>query len=170
MTLSDPVTRRDHIKGEGTGGVTLVEYGDYECSYCAPIIGQIQADFGERLRYVFRHFPLTEIHPQAESAAEVAEFAGAHEKFWEMHDMLFSNQADLGLALYLALGKSLGLPERGIRVSLEEGVYAPKINQDFQGGERSGVDGTPAFFINGRRHDGSYEYADLRSAIEVHLT
>ena len=95
MTLSEPVTWRDHIKGEGTGGVTLVEYGDYECSYCArahPIIRQIQADFGERLRYAFRHFPLTEIHPQAESAAEMAEFAAGHEKFWEMHDMLFANR------------------------------------------------------------------------------
>jgi len=173
MVLRVPVTVRDHMEGQGVGGVTLLEYGDYQCSYCAlayPIIKQIQSHFGEKLRFAYRQFPLSEIHPDAEGAAEFAEFAGVHHRFWEAHDALFDNQADLGMELYMSLGKSLGLSEKDIERALESGVYASKVKSDIQGGVRSGVNGTPAFFINARRYDGSYQYAELRTAITDQLT
>ncbi len=172
MTLSVPVTDRDHIQGANAAGATLVEYGDYECSYCAlanSMVRQMLDDFDGRLRYVFRHFPLIEIHPQAEGAAEIAELAATHGKFWKMHEGLYANQAGLGAPLYVELGKSLGISERDIVATLERRAFASKINQDLQGGLRSGVNGTPAFFINGRRHDGSYGYEDLHTAIEAAL-
>ena len=173
MTLRVPVTARDHSKGQGLGGVTLVEYGDYQCSYCAlaqPIIKQIQSDFGENLRFAYRQFPLSEIHPDAEGAAEFAEFAGVHQKFWETHDALFDNQADLGMDLYLSLGRSLELSGHDIARVLESGTYASKVKSDIQGGVRSGVNGTPAFFINACRYERSYQYAELHAAITDQLT
>lgn len=170
MTLDVLVTERDHVQGAKTAGVTLVEYGDYECSYCAlanSIMVQMLSNFDGQLRYVFRHFPLTEIHPQAEDAAEIAELAATRGNFWEMHEALYANQARLGVPLYVELGKSLAISERDILISLENRAFASKIRRDYQDGVRCGVDGTPAFFINGRRHNGSYEYESLRAAIEA---
>ena len=170
--LSIPITKIDHVQGNARAKVALVEYGDYECSYCGlafPVVQRVQVRFGEHLRFVFRHFPLTEIHPLAEGAAEAAEFAGAHGKFWAMHDQLYRNQDELGMPLYLALAASLGLPEPGLRAAVANQTYSAAISSDFDGGVRSGVNGTPAFFINGRRHDASYEYADLCAAIEAQL-
>ena len=170
MTLDVVVTERDHVQGAGTAGVTLVEYGDYECSYCAlanSIVVQMLSNFDDQLRYVFRHFPLTEIHPQAEDAAEIAELAATRGKFWEMHEALYANQASLGVPLYVELGKSLAISESDILTSLENRAFASKIRRDYQDGVRCGVDGTPAFFINGQRHNGSYEYESLRAAIEA---
>jgi len=166
----DPVTERDHVRGAKAAGVTLVEYGDYECSYCAQansVVVQMLSNFDDQLRYVFRHFPLTEIHPQAEDAAEIAELAATRGKFWEMHEALYANQASLGVPLYVELGKSLAISESDILTSLENRAFASKIRRDYQDGVRCGVDGTPAFFINGRRHNGSYEYESLRAAIEA---
>ena len=170
--LSVPIEESDHIHGDANAGVTLVEYGDYECEYCGlayPIIKRVQAHFGKRLRFVFRNFPLTEIHPLAEEAAEIAEFAGAHGKFWEMHDQLYANQSALGMPLYLAIAGSLDLPEQGLRAALADEFFAPKIKDDFLGGVRSGVNGTPAFYINQRRHDASFDYEVLCSAIDTQL-
>ena len=170
--LRIPVTKTDHILGSPHAGVILVEYGDYECSYCGlafPVTKRIQASFGERLRFVFRHFPLTEVHPLAEGAAEAAEFAGTHGKFWEMHDQLYQHQDELGTPLYLAAAVSLGLDGAGMRAALAGQTYSSVIEGDFNGGVCNGVNGTPAFFINGQRHDGSYEYEELRAAIEVQL-
>lgn len=170
--LSVPVRESDHIHGDANARVTLIEYGDYECEYCGlayPIIRQVQDHFGKRLRFVFRNFPLTEIHPLAEGAAEIAEFAGAHGKFWEMHDQLYANQSELGMPLYLTIAKSLDLPEQGLRAALADERFAPKIKDDFLGGVRSGVNGTPAFYINQRRHDASYDYEVLCSAIDTQL-
>ena len=171
-TLSVQVTERDHIHGNANARVTLVEYGDYECEYCGlayPIIRRVQAHFGKQLKFVFRNFPLTEVHPHAEGAAEVAEFAGAHGKFWEMHDQLYANQPDLGLPLYLAIAETLDLPEQGLRAALADELFAAKIRHDFLGGVRSGVNGTPAFYINQHRHDGSFDYDVLCSAIDAQL-
>ena len=170
--LSTPVAKTDHGQGGAHAKVTLVEYGDYECGYCGlafPIVQRVQARFGEHLRFVFRHFPLTEIHPLAEGAAEAAEFAGTHGAFWAMHDQLYQNQGELGMPLYRALAASLGLSQPGLRAALADQLYAAAISDDFEGGVRSGVNGTPAFFINGRRHDASYGYADLCAAIEAQL-
>jgi protein-disulfide isomerase len=169
-TLKVPVTPRDHVKGPANAPVTLVEYGDYECTYCGlahPIVQLIQRHFAPRLRFVFRHFPLIQAHPNAQAAAQTAEFAGAHGQYWDMHDGLYENQDRLGLPLYFALAGILGLSETKLREALVAGTYAPKVREDFLGGVRSGVNGTPSFFINGVRHDGTLD--DLGAAIEMEL-
>ena len=171
-TLKVAVSPADHIQGDEHAGCTLVEYGDYECPHCGhayPIVKLIQKHFGKRLRFVFRNFPLNESHPHAESAAESAEFAGAHGKFWEMHDLLFENQDRLSGDLYLELAQQLQLAPEDLQRALEEGKYRARVRADFTGGVRSGVNGTPTFFINGQRHDGPFEYEDLMGAIEEAL-
>ena len=167
--LKVPVAPADHVLGDEQAPVTLVEYGDYECPHCGrahPIIKEVLRRFGAQVRFIFRHFPLTQIHPFAESAAETAEFAGAHKRFWQMHDGLFENQFRLGLPLFFELTKLLGLSTSELQTALEAGLYAPKVRSDFMGGIRSGVNGTPTIFINGHRYNGSYSVADLVLAIE----
>jgi protein-disulfide isomerase len=171
-SLKVAVNPTDHIQGHEHAGCTLVEYGDYECPHCGhayPIVKLIQKHFGKRLRFVFRNFPLNESHPHAESAAESAEFAGAHGKFWEMHDLLFENQDRLSGDLYLELAQELQLAPADLQRALEERKYRARVRADFSGGVRSGVNGTPTFFINGQRHDGPFEYEDLMGAIEEAL-
>jgi protein-disulfide isomerase len=171
-TLKVPVTPRDHILGRASAPVTLLEYGDYECPHCGaahPIVQQVREHFGDTIGFVFRHFPLSQIHPNAEPAAESAEFCGAHGRFWEMHDGIYENQEHLGLPLLFTLVNTLGLSEAELRDALVKGTYADKVKSDFLGGVRSGVNGTPTFFINGRRHDGSYAFGDLVSAVEANL-
>ena len=170
--LRVPVTPADHVDGPNDAPVTMVEYGDYECPFCGlafPNVKLTQKRFGKKLRFVFRHFPLTEAHPFAETAAEAAEYAGARGRFWEMHDGLYANQDQLGLPLILGLGRALGLSDRGLRDTLARRRYAAKIQADFLGGVRSGVNGTPSFFINGEKHAGSYSYQALAAAIDAHL-
>jgi protein-disulfide isomerase len=171
-TLKTPITRNDHIRGPANAPVTLVEYGDYQCPHCArahPIVNQVQMHFQRRMRFVFRHFPLTEIHPLAEIAAESAEFAGTAGLFWDMHDALFANQSRLSVTTIFLIGGELGLLETAMRNALETGQYRSKVRGDFIGGIRSGVNGTPTFFINGVRHDGAYDYASLVSGIQMRL-
>ena len=171
-TLKVLVSPSDHVQGDAGAACTLVEYGDYECPHCGhayPIVKLIQKHFGKRLRFVFRNFPLNESHPHAESAAESAEFAGAHGKFWEMHDLLFENQDRLSGDLYLELAQELQLAPADLQRALEERKYRARVRADFSGGVRSGVNGTPTFFINGQRHDGPFEYEDLMGAIEEAL-
>jgi protein-disulfide isomerase len=167
--LKTPVTPEDHIQGPDDAEATLVEYGDYECPFCGQayhVVKRIQKHFGGRLRFVFRNFPLTEIHPQAESAAEAAEFAGVHGKFWQMHDLLYESQERLGEPLYSELTAELGLSPQALPQALAEGTYRARVRADFASGVRSGVNGTPTFFINGERHDGSYDYETLVLAIQ----
>src|SRR5580704_10820655 len=168
-TLKLPVTAEDHVQGPENAAATLVEYGDYECPHCGhayPILQRVQKHFGKRLRLVFRNFPLGEMHPHAEAAAEVAEFAGAEGKFWEMHDKLYENQERLGEALYLELARELKLSTTALRQALEQRTFEARVRADFKGGVRSGVNGTPTFFINGHRHDGSFDFETLVSAIQ----
>jgi protein-disulfide isomerase len=163
------VNSEDHVQGPEDSEVTLVEYGDYECPHCGrahSIVKRIQKHFGKRLCFVFRNFPLIHAHPQAESAAECAEFAAAHGKFWEMHDLLFENQQRLSGALFLELTRKLQLSPAALSRSLEDGEFEAHVRADFSGGARSGVNGTPTFFINGLRHNGSFEFADLVQAID----
>ena len=170
--LKVPVTQRDHSLGPANAPITLVEYGDYECPHCArahSIVAAVRDHFAGQLRFVFRHFPLAQIHPNAQVAAESAEFAGAHGKFWEMHDGIYENQEQLGLPLLFALAAALGLAEAELREALKTSEYEPKVRADFLGGLRSGVNGTPTFFINGERHDGPYEFVALVAAIDAHL-
>lgn len=168
--LKVPVTATDHIQGDEHADITLVEYGDYECPHCGhayPIVKRVQKHFGKPLRFVFRNFPLGEMHPYAEDAAETAEFAAAQGKFWEMHDAIYENQDRLDDALLLELAGSLKLSAPALKKSLQTGEYTPKVKNDFSGGVRSGVNGTPTFFINGQRHDGPFEYADLVAGINA---
>ena len=169
-TLKVPVTPEDHIQGDPNAQLTLLEYGDYECPHCGrahPIVKRVQKHFGRRLRFVFRNFPLTQIHPHAQTAAETAEFAGANGRFWEMHDLIFENQDRLGLPLLLALTEELGLDPQALREALTTGEFEPRVRRDFLSGVRSGVNGTPTFFINERRHEGPWEFEDLVMALEA---
>jgi protein-disulfide isomerase len=171
-TLKVSVSPSDHVQGDSNAECTLVEYGDYQCPHCGrayPIVKRIQKHFGKRLRFVFRNFPLNEVHPDAESAAEAAEFAAAHGKFWEMHDGLFENQDRLGGELYQELAHELEIDPAGLRAALEKGKFREKVRADFTGGVRSGVNGTPTFFINGQRHDGPFDFEDLVESIEEGL-
>jgi protein-disulfide isomerase len=167
--LRTPVGPTDHVQGAANAPITLVEYGDYQCPHCGhayPIVKQVQQHFGERLRFVFRNFPLREAHPWAEAAAETAEFAGAKGEFWPMHDLLFENQQRLGEALLPELGKKLRLDVAALQKALANGEFAEHVQKDFSGGVRSGVNGTPTFFINGVRHDDDFEFATLVRAID----
>ena len=168
--LTLPVSEdRDHVQGSIDAPVTLVQYGDYECPYCGeayPIVKDTQARLGEQLRFVFRNFPISTSHPHAEHAAEAAEAAGAQGRFWEMHDHLYENQrhlADKDLRSYAqALDLDLDLFDK----ELAEHVHTDRVHEDFMSGVRSGVNGTPTFFINGLRHDDSYEFETLLGALQ----
>jgi protein-disulfide isomerase len=169
MSLKVPVSGEDHIQGDLKSPVVMVEYGDYECPHCGhayPIVKKIQKHFGNRLAFVFRNFPLNEIHPNAEAAAETAEFAGAGGKFWEMHDAIYENQQELGPEMLLGLAKKLKLDAQGLQGALEEGSFTQRVKSDFLGGVRSGVNGTPTFFINGQRYNGVYDFEGISAGIE----
>lgn len=165
-----PVGDRDHAQGAVNAPVTLVEYGDYECPYCGqayPIVKEVQQALGSRLRFVFRNFPLSEIHPNASNAAEAAEAAGDQGKFWEMHDHLFEHQKALRPQDLLAHAATLGLDTQRLGAQLESNAHAERIREDFLSGVRSGVNGTPTFFINGKRFDGSWDRRSLLEALEA---
>jgi protein-disulfide isomerase len=168
--LTMPVTEdRDHIQGPADAAVTLVQYGDYECPYCGeayPIVKEIQARMGERLRFVFRNFPISTSHPHAERAAEAAEAAAAQDKFWQMHDMLYENQRRLKDEDLRAYAERLQLDVERFEKEMGEHVHAGRVHEDFMSGVRSGVNGTPTFYINGVRHDDSYETEILLDALE----
>jgi protein-disulfide isomerase len=168
--LTVPVAEdRDHIQGPADAAVTLVQYGDYECSYCGaayPIIKQVQARMGERLRFVFRNFPITTSHPHAEQAAEAAEAAAAQGRFWRMHDLPYENQGRLRDQDLRAYAEQLGLDLELFDQELADHVHAERVREDFMSGVRSGVNGTPTFYINGVRHDDSYEIETLLAALE----
>ena len=160
---------RDHIQGPAGAAVTLVEYGDYECPYCGaayPIVKELQARMGDRLRFVFRNFPITTSHPHAEQAAEAAEAAAAQGRFWEMHDLLYENQRRLRDQDLHAYAEQLGLEVDRFDKDLAEHVHAPRVREDFMSGVRSGVNGTPSFYVNGARHDDSYDLDTLLAALE----
>ena len=170
--LRTPVGPEDHSQGNSAAPCTLVEYGDYECPHCGrayPIVKRLQEHFGDKLLFVFRNFPLTRSHPHAESAAETAEFAAPQGKFWEMHDLLFENQDRLGRRLFDELAHQLGLNPAALNDALDSGRFKERVQADFTGGARSGVNGTPTFFINGQRHDGPFDYPALVGAINATL-
>jgi protein-disulfide isomerase len=167
--LSSPLSAKDHRQGDPDAPCTLVEYGDYQCPSCGqayPIVKRVQKHFGKRLSLVFRNFPLTQMHPYAEPAAETAEFAGAHGKFWEMHDLLYENQGRLDEELLVELAEQLRLVPARLVQALESKEFEPRVKADFSSGVRSGVNGTPTFFINGQRHDGPYDFSSLVDAID----
>jgi protein-disulfide isomerase len=157
--LTPPVTKADHVAGPADAPVTLVEYGDYECPHCGrayTVVKEIQKELGSRLRFVFRNFPLAEAHPHARLAAQAAEAAAAQGKFWEMHDMIFEHQDALEGEDLLGYAKSLGLDVAKFARDLEAKENVKRVRDDFRSGVRSGVNGTPTFFVNGIRYDGSW--------------
>jgi protein-disulfide isomerase len=168
--LTMPVSEsRDHIQGPTDAPVTLVEYGDYQCPYCGaayPIIKEAQAQMGDRLRFVFRNFPITTSHPHAERAAEAAEAAAGQGAFWEMHDLLYENQKHLQDEDLRAYAERLGLDLERFDRELANRTHAERVHDDFMSGVRSGVNGTPTFYINGARHDDAYDIETLVAALE----
>jgi len=168
-TLQPPVSSRDHIEGEIGAPVTLVEYGDYQCPHCGhafPIVKRIQEAMGNDLCFVFRNFPLSEVHPNAQAAAEAAEAAAAQGKFAEMHDIIFENQDRLDPNDLLGYAEHVGLDTKRFVSEMEAGDYAERVREDFMSGVRSGVNGTPTFFINGQRYDDSWDYGPLLAHLQ----
>jgi protein-disulfide isomerase len=166
--LTVAVGANDHAQGLATAPVTLLEYGDYQCPYCGaayPIVKEVQKRLGGQLRFVFRNFPLAKMHPHATLAAEAAEVVGALGHFWEMHDMLYEHQSALAEADLVGYAGKLGVDRGKFSTELRRPAYAERVREDFASGVRSGVNGTPTFYINGVRHNGSYELEELLEAI-----
>jgi protein-disulfide isomerase len=168
MTLTLPDPDRDHILGSPNGSIKLLEFGDYECPYCAdvqPMVKEIQQRLGSSLLFAFRHFPLTRIHPHSERAAEAAEAAAAQNNFWEMHDLLFKNQTALSDQDLVKYAAKLGLDQARFIREVESGAFAERIREDFKNGIKAGVNGTPTFFVNGERYDGRRDLDHLLEAL-----
>jgi protein-disulfide isomerase len=168
--LSRPVDPAwDHIEGPLDAPAVLVEYGDYECPFCGkayPNVKAVQAEMGDRMAFVYRHFPLVNVHPHAEPAAEAAEAAGAQGKFWPMHDQLFTHQRALAPPYLLEYAAAIGLDLDRFARELAERVHAPRVAEHFRSGVESGVAGTPTFFVNGVRFDGGYDAPVLLAAVK----
>jgi len=165
--LNPAVSTWDHAQGPADAAVTLVEYGDYQCPYCGnahPIVKALQKKFAKTLRVVFRNFPLTHAHQYAMAAAEIAEAAALQGKFWEMHDWLYEHQRALEPENLLKGAAHLKLDAAKIKTAIESGDIAKKIEADFNSGVKSGVNGTPAFYINGEKFDGNWTDADAFAA------
>jgi protein-disulfide isomerase len=167
--LTMPVSLdRDHVRGPADAPTELVEYGDFECPFCAaayPVVEGLLADAGDAIRFAYRHFPLTTVHPHAERAAEAAEAAGAQGQFWPMHGLLFANQRRLGDRDLLGYAQALDLDVDRFAREMETRVHLDRVREDLMSGVRSGVNGTPTFFTNGIRHDGSYDARSLARAL-----
>jgi len=169
-TLTPPVGERDHVTGPATAPVTLVEYGDFECASCRkawPMVKELQRRLGKSLRFVFRNFPLTKLHPNAQHAAEAAEAAAAQGAFWQMHDRLFERQFALEDHNLIEYATELGLDADRVSDALQAGTYRARVNDDVLSGLKSGVNGTPTFFINGGRYDGPHGTEPLFEALQV---
>jgi protein-disulfide isomerase len=155
-----PIGPRDHTSGPEGAPVTLVEYGDFQCPHCEmayPAIKELQQRFAGKLRFVFRHFPLTNAHPQAQAAAEASEWAAQHGGFWQMHDILYEHQSQLSEAYYLKVADELKLDRAALARALKEHTYFKRVKEDFLSGLAGGVKGTPAFFVNDVRHQGDWD-------------
>jgi protein-disulfide isomerase len=166
--LTVPVGEGDHLLGPRTASLTLVEYGDYECPFCGdayPVVEEVRGLLRDELLFAYRHFPLTQIHPHAALAAEAAEAADAQGLFWEMHGRLFLHQDRLAPADLVEHARVLGLDLARFERDLATREYGPKVRAQFLSGVRSGVNGTPTFFVNGVRHNGGYDLASLLDAL-----
>ena len=166
--LTPPLSAHDHLQGPADSGLILLEYGDYECPYCGaayPIVKELQKRLHGKMSFAFRNFPLANAHPHAELAAEAAEAAAAQGKFWEMHDMLYENQQALEPENLIEYATALRLDIPRFTKELNEHAYTSRVREDFRSGVRSGVNGTPTFFINGARYNGEYEVRSLLAAL-----
>jgi protein-disulfide isomerase len=169
LDLADDVDpERDHIRGSEQALVTLLEYGDYECPYCGQaeiVIRELLDSFGEELRYVWRHLPLGDVHPNAQMAAEAAEEAAAQGRFWQMHDTLLGHQDELSAGDLRADARRLGLDVDSFWDGVRRRRRADRVDEDVASADSSGVAGTPTFFVNGRRHHGAYDQESLAAAV-----
>jgi protein-disulfide isomerase len=173
MKLRIPVSEKDQSEGDEAAFLVLVEYGDYQCPHCRaafPIVKRLQTHFGKDLRFIFRNFPLGEIHPFAMSAAVVAEACALQKKFWPIHDIIYREQDLLSTAQLFTWAEGLGVDLKKLENDIHSSQVTSKVKTDFEGGIRSGVNGTPSFFINGQRYDGDYSFDHLRIALETILT
>ena len=162
----------DHIRGSIDAPITIVEYGDYECPYTGmayPVVKEIMRQFGEKLYFVFRNFPLREIHPHAQHAAEAAEAAATQDKFWQMHDYLFKHQKALDDHHLVEYAQKVGLDIEKFKQEMSGHVYAPLINESLKNGSNSGVKGTPTFFVNGIRYEDSWDLDTFSNLLEKSL-
>jgi protein-disulfide isomerase len=171
LDLADDVDpERDHIRGSEDAPVTLVEYGDYQCPYCGQaeiVIRELLDSFGDDLRYVWRHLPLTDVHENAQMAAEAAEAAHEQGAFWPMHDLLLDHQDDLDARDLTRYAEELGLDVDRFWDGLRSRRHAERVAEDVATADASGVAGTPTFFINGRRHQGAYDVKTLTEAVRA---
>jgi Na+:H+ antiporter, NhaA family len=167
--LDPPLGSHDHVDGPADAPLELVMYGDFQCPFCnaaQPILLRVRDRLGGRLRFAFRHFPLTEVHPDAQRAAEASEAAAAQDAFWPMHDALYAARGALGLDAVLAAAATVGLDAERVRSELAAGTHAARVEADVRSGRAAGVSGTPAFFVNGVRHVGGYDAQSLIAALE----
>jgi protein-disulfide isomerase len=172
MALAVPVNHSDHVLGPQTAEVILVEYGDFECPNCGqayPAVKILRRHFGDRVRFAFRHFPLREVHPHAELAAEAAEAAGAQQKFWRLHDLLFENQRHLEPKSLRRFAEQAELDLERYDFEMNDHVYLQRVQEHIASGTRSGVRATPTLFVNGVLCDVSFGFERLRQAIETEI-
>jgi diadenylate cyclase len=165
----EPVGTRDHARGPEDAPVTLLKYGDYECPYCGeahPMLKELQERVGKQVRFVFRHFPLDSAHPRARRAAQAAEAAASQGRFWEMHDLLYERQGELGEEDLMRYAAELGLDLRRFEEDLANDNHTWRIEEDRLGGDRAGVRGTPTLFVNGVRYTGPMDLEGLLAAVE----
>ena len=170
--LTPPVESFDHMRGARHAPVMVVEYGDFECPNCkqaAPAVKLLLERFEERVCYVWRHFPLTEVHPHALMAAQAAEAAAAQDKFWQMHDVLFENQTHLDAHHLRGYAERLGLDMSRYTAEMDDEIYLQRVREHMESGRQSGVRGTPTFFVNGRIRDVSFGLRALFDAVEEAL-
>ena len=169
MSLRPSVTDKDHVRGKKNAPIELVEYGDYECPYCREAyyyVKELQKVLGDELKLIFRNFPIYNVHPHALHAATAAEAAGDYGKFWEMHDMLYENQNHLKDEDLIGYAREIGLDSQTFESHFSDSKYAGKIDGDIESGLRSGVSGTPSFFINGLKYHGDYSKEGLLEYIQ----
>lgn len=172
-TLITPVGDADHVRGAMRAPLTLVEYGDFECPYCGmayPIVKQVERDLGDELRVVFRHFPLREQHPHALHAAQASEAAAEQGRFWEMHDIIFEHQSALEDEDLVGYARDIGVDAVDVARALADDRYEKVVRAQFRDGVKSGVNGTPTFFVNGTRFDGDWSRpAEFIGALRANL-
>jgi len=160
MSLKPAVSNTDHAQGNLNADLVIVEYGDYQCPYCGaayPVLKELMRQFGSQIKFVFRNFPLSEMHEYARAAALAAEAAALQNKFWEMHDAIYENQQNLNEHLLLELVKELKLDIPQFKSDLESSALKAKVDEDFESGVVSGVNGTPSFYVNGKKFEGGAE-------------
>jgi protein-disulfide isomerase len=167
--LTPPLRPEDHVDGPDDAPLELVMYGDFQCPFCTaaqPILRRVRDRLDGRLRFAFRQFPLRELHPDAERAAQASEAAAAQDAFWAMHDALYGLRGRLGADNIVAAAERIGLDAERIRGELEAGTHAAAVQADVESGQAGGVAGTPTFFVNGVRHSGAFDAQSLIAALE----